>query len=191
VLASHACKRDEGCWKDSDCKGDRICDGDRGVCVEPSARATGAATATAAPSASAVATAASPASNAPTGDPGTAASADDAGAAEVDIEDGRAAASVAVSGGAVPNAMVVVRRLTPRFRMCYAQGLKNDPDLGGSVTLVAMVNAKGAVDSVSGGASPALAAIVPCLKAAVAGALFAPPQGGRAIVSIPITFVKQ
>jgi hypothetical protein len=95
-----------------------------------------------------------------------------------------------VAGGNVANASSVVARMKGRFRACYQTGLAANPDMQGQVTLVAKIGPNGEVMGVSGGGG-ALGPIVGCLKAVVAGAQFAPPDGGSATVAIPITFVKQ
>ncbi|MSP24002.1 MAG: AgmX/PglI C-terminal domain-containing protein [Myxococcales bacterium] len=95
-----------------------------------------------------------------------------------------------VSGGKVAGASGVVGRMKGRFRQCYQSGLNSNPELAGSVTLVAKVGENGEVRSVSGGGG-ALAAISGCLKSVVQSASFAPPEGGSAVIAIPITFVKQ
>ncbi|MBI4703125.1 MAG: energy transducer TonB [Deltaproteobacteria bacterium] len=96
-----------------------------------------------------------------------------------------------VSGGNVANASAVVARMRGRFRRCYQQGLAQNPEMQGSVNLVARVGPNGEVLSVGGGGGGSLGGIVPCLKAVVAGAQFAPPDGGGATISIPISFVRQ
>lgn len=96
-----------------------------------------------------------------------------------------------VSGGAVANASSVVARMRGRFRRCYQQGLNSNPEMQGSVTLTAKVGPNGEVLGVGGGGGGSLGAIVGCLKAVVAGAQFAPPDGGGAIITIPISFVRQ
>ncbi len=95
-----------------------------------------------------------------------------------------------VAGGNVANASATVARMKGRFRQCYQTGLNSNPEMAGSVTLVAKIGANGEVKSVSGGGG-ALGPIVGCLKGVVSGGGFSPPEGGSAIVSIPITFVKQ
>jgi hypothetical protein len=96
-----------------------------------------------------------------------------------------------VSGGAVANASAVVARMRARFRHCYEQGLNSNPEMSGSVTLTAKVGPNGEVTGVGGGGGGALGPIVGCLKAVVQGASFAPPEGGGAIITIPISFVRQ
>ena len=95
-----------------------------------------------------------------------------------------------VNGGAVANAGSVVARMKGRFRACYQAGLNSNPDMAGSVTLMATIGPNGEVQSVGGGGG-SLGAIMGCLKGVVSGAAFSPPEGGKAFVSIPITFVKQ
>lgn len=96
-----------------------------------------------------------------------------------------------VSGGNVANANAVVARMRGRFRRCYQQGLDQNPDMQGSVTLTAKIGPNGEVLGVGGGGGGAIGPIVGCLKAVVQSGGFSPPEGGGAIVSIPITFVKQ
>ncbi len=89
------------------------------------------------------------------------------------------------------NASALVGRMRWRFRRCYEQGLASNPEMQGSVTLVAKIGPNGEVQGVSGGGGGGLGAIVPCLKAVVSSGGFSPPEGGGANVTIPITFVKQ
>ncbi len=96
-----------------------------------------------------------------------------------------------VAGGAVSNASSVVARMKGRFRACYNGGLASNPEMQGSVVLVAKIGPNGGVQGVSGGGGP-LAPIVGCLKGVVASGGFSPPDNGvGATVSIPITFVLQ
>jgi hypothetical protein len=100
-------------------------------------------------------------------------------------------ASAGVSGGAIDNASTVVARMRARFRYCYNRGLKTNPQMSGSVTLVARVGANGEVTNVGGSAPASLKPIEGCLKAVVQGSMFEPPKGGDALVTIPISFVQQ
>lgn len=92
--------------------------------------------------------------------------------------------------GDVPNAARVVAGLKGQFRHCYQRQLPTHPEMEGSVLLVARIGENGEVLSVGGGGG-VLAPIVPCLKAAVGGAQFAPPKSGAAVLQIPVTFRLQ
>lgn len=96
-----------------------------------------------------------------------------------------------VAGGSVANASSVVARMRGRFRRCYQQGLNTNPEMQGSVQLTAKIGPNGEVLGVGGGGGGSLGPIVGCLKAVVASGAFSPPDSGSAIISIPITFVKQ
>ncbi len=100
-----------------------------------------------------------------------------------------AAASVA-GGASVANASSAVARLRGRFKRCYQAGLNHNPEMAGSVSLVARVGPNGEVTSVGGSASGPLSKIVPCLKAVVRSAAFSPPEGGSAVIVIPISFLR-
>jgi hypothetical protein len=95
-----------------------------------------------------------------------------------------------VAGGAVANASSVVARMKGRFRACYQTGLNSNPEMAGSVVLVATIGPNGEVQGVGGGGG-SLGPIIGCLKSVVSSGGFSPPDGGKAVISIPITFVKQ
>jgi len=97
----------------------------------------------------------------------------------------------AADGGKVANAVAVTARMRGRFRRCYQQGLATHPAMQGTVQLSATIGPKGDVIRVGDNGGGSLAPIVPCLKAVVSSGLFAPPTGGSALISIPITFVWQ
>jgi len=84
----------------------------------------------------------------------------------------------------------VIRDFRGRARACYVEGSKKHPDLEGSVTLVIKVGADGKVLAVSGGGTPKLAPIIPCLKKEAQDIEFPPPKDGAAVLHIPLTFVK-
>jgi hypothetical protein len=95
------------------------------------------------------------------------------------------------SGGKTAIAAAVMARMKRRFRACYNMGLKQNPEMAGSVALVAKVGAKGEVVGVGGGGGGSLSAIIGCLRAVVASEKFAPPDSGSATVSFPISFVRK
>lgn len=94
-------------------------------------------------------------------------------------------------GGQVSNASRVVANMRSGFRACYNQGLSENPDIAGSVRLTIHVGAAGAVTRVTTASTGSLPpAVVECVRARAAHARFAPPEGGRATIGVPVTFVK-
>jgi hypothetical protein len=166
------------CTATEQCKGYLVCTA--GKCVDPPAR-------------SAAETSPSPSTPAGLGDIVAPRKEQEGEGVPREIKGPRGDASVGgvgVAGGAVANASAVVARMKGRFRACYQSGLSANPDMAGSVVLVAKIGPNGEVQGVSGGGG-SLAPIVGCLKSVVQGGSFAPPDGGSALLSIPITFVKQ
>ncbi len=97
-----------------------------------------------------------------------------------------------VSGGNVANASSVVAGMAAGFRRCYNNGLKEDPNMKGSVRVTARIGPNGEVLSASASGGGGLSgSVVGCVQARVASAQFAPPEGGGATVVIPVTFVSQ
>ena len=98
----------------------------------------------------------------------------------------------AVAGGTVSNASSVVARMRAGFRACYNRGLAKNPDASGKINLKIKVGPGGEVAGVSASSSGNLpASVVGCVKARAQSGRFSPPQGGSALVSVPVTFVKQ
>lgn len=97
-----------------------------------------------------------------------------------------------VAGGKVGNASSVVARMRAGFRACYNRALQTNPDISGRADLRIKVGPGGEVQGVAARKSGTLpASVVSCLKARARRARFQPPQGGTAVVSVPVTFVKQ
>src|SRR3954471_823580 len=96
-----------------------------------------------------------------------------------------------VSGGTVGNASRVVAGMRAGFRACYQRGLAENPDAAGSITLTIRVGAGGEVTGVSGSSGTLPASVVACVKARAQAASFDAPEGGSAVISVPVTFVKQ
>lgn len=93
--------------------------------------------------------------------------------------------------GRLPHDLIrrIVRANFPRFRACYAQGLKKDPALAGVVSVKFIIDSTGAVESVSllPGSLPD-----PAVKSCVSGVFrtlsFPEPEGGKVTVTYPIDF---
>ncbi|MCA9597075.1 MAG: AgmX/PglI C-terminal domain-containing protein [Myxococcales bacterium] len=107
----------------------------------------------------------------------------------------KGAASVggaAVSGGTVSNASRVVAGMRAGFRACYNRGLQENPDAQGSIRLTIRVGPGGEVQGVSASAGGNLpGSVVSCVRSRASAAQFDPPEGGSAVINVPVTFVKQ
>jgi hypothetical protein len=98
----------------------------------------------------------------------------------------------AVSGGTVSNAARVVAGMRAGFRNCYQRGLAENPDAAGSIRLTIRVGPGGEVAGVSPAPSGSLpASVISCVVARAQAAQFDPPEGGSAVIAVPVTFVKQ
>jgi hypothetical protein len=96
------------------------------------------------------------------------------------------------SGGLVSNAARVVAGMRAGFRACYQRGLAVDPDASGSIRLTIRVGPGGEVSGVTASPSGNLpATVVSCVQARAQAAQFDAPQGGAAVILVPVTFVKQ
>jgi hypothetical protein len=96
------------------------------------------------------------------------------------------------AGGTISDAAKVVAGMRATFRQCYQKGLDQNPDASGSIRLSIKVGPGGEVSSVTATPSGNLPpAVVACVQARAQRARFSPPEGGAAVVQVPVTFVKQ
>lgn len=97
-----------------------------------------------------------------------------------------------VKAGAVSDTTQVVGSMGPGFRRCYRRGVEQAPDQSGAVTLTLRIGPGGEVSSISASSSGTLsAAVVECVKGVARNGQFAPPDGGSAVIDIPLSFVQQ
>lgn len=97
-----------------------------------------------------------------------------------------------VSGGNVSNAARVVAGMRAGFRACYNRGLAENPDAQGSIRLTIKVGPGGEVQGVSAAASGNLpGSVTSCVQSRAQAAQFDPPEGGSAVIVVPVSFVKQ
>jgi hypothetical protein len=83
----------------------------------------------------------------------------------------------------------IVRQNYGRFRVCYENGLRNNPSLQGRVAVRFVIGRDGAVSSVGNGDSDIPdAAVVACVIHAYYGLSFPQPEGGIVTVVYPIVF---
>lgn len=97
----------------------------------------------------------------------------------------------AVSGGNVANAAPVVAGMAAGFRRCLNKALSRDPTSvkqGATLRVKADLGKDGEVISAKpSGAGGMPGEAVSCILARVASAQFAPPDGGKAAIEIPLT----
>ncbi len=119
-------------------------------------------------------------------------SSDTGTAQEVKGPVGNASVSSSVQVGSVSNAASVVAQMRAGFRRCYQRGLETNPDIAGRISLTIRVGPGGEVSGVSASPSGNIpATVVSCVTARAQAAQFAPPDGGSAVVNVPVSFVKQ
>jgi hypothetical protein len=98
-----------------------------------------------------------------------------------------------MTGGTVPGAGGTIAGLKGGFKACYRHGLEDeDPMMQGSVRVTVKIGPNGDVVSAtpSGGAGLSRK-VVGCVVGRLSGARFEPPEGGFAILVVPISFVHQ
>lgn len=105
---------------------------------------------------------------------------------------GSASVSSSVSAGTVDNASRVVSGMRPGFRRCYQRALEQNPDISGSIRLTLRIGPGGEVSGVTVSQTGNLPAdVVACVRSRAQASQFSPPDGGSAVVEVPVTFVKQ
>jgi hypothetical protein len=83
----------------------------------------------------------------------------------------------------------IVRQNFGRFRLCYENGLRNNPNLQGRVSVRFVIGRDGAVSNVgNGGSDMPDSAVVSCTVRAFYGLSFPQPEGGIVTVTYPIIF---
>ena len=83
----------------------------------------------------------------------------------------------------------IVRQNFGRFRLCYENGLKNNPSLTGRVSVRFVIGRDGAVANVgNGGSDLPDSAVVNCVVRSFSGLSFPQPEGGIVTVVYPISF---
>jgi hypothetical protein len=92
----------------------------------------------------------------------------------------------------VPGADAVIAGMRAGFRRCYQRALDQYPDAKGSLRLTLRVAPNGEVAGVGVAASGNLpGSLSSCVSERANAARFAAPEGGAAVVIVPVSFVKQ
>jgi hypothetical protein len=85
----------------------------------------------------------------------------------------------------------IVRQNFGRFRLCYENGLKNNPNLQGRVNVRFVIARDGSVSNVgNAGSDLPDSGVVSCVVRAFYGLSFPQPEGGIVTVVYPITFAS-
>lgn len=98
--------------------------------------------------------------------------------------------AVSVNGRLPPEVIQrIVRQNFGRFRLCYENGLRNNPNLQGRVGVRFLIGRDGAVTNVSnGGSDMPDGGVVSCVVRAFSGLSFPQPEAGIVSVVYPIMF---
>lgn len=98
--------------------------------------------------------------------------------------------ATSVSGRLPPEVIQrIVRQNFGRFRLCYENGLRNNPNLQGRVAVRFVIGRDGAVSAVgNGGSDLPDSGVVSCVVRAFHGLSFPVPEGGIVTVVYPIMF---
>jgi hypothetical protein len=93
--------------------------------------------------------------------------------------------------GRIPAEVIqrIVRQNFGRFKMCYTDGLRNNPNLQGRVSVRFVIDRSGRVANVgNGGSDLPDSSVVSCVVRSFSGLSFPEPEGGIVTVTYPITF---
>ncbi len=104
---------------------------------------------------------------------------------------GMRAGVTTVERGSLPADVIqrIVRQNYGRFRMCYEQGLKKNPNLQGRVSVSFVIDRTGAVSNAhNGGSDLPDSGVVSCVVGQYYGLSFPAPQDGVVTVNYPIMF---
>lgn len=98
--------------------------------------------------------------------------------------------AVTVSGALPPDVIQrIVRQNFGRFRLCYENGLRSNPELAGRVSVRFTIGLDGNVANVlNGGSDLPDGGVVACVVRAFGGVMFPAPDGGSVTVTYPILF---
>lgn len=82
----------------------------------------------------------------------------------------------------------VVRQSFGRFRLCYDNALRSNPNLTGSVTISFTITEAGSTAKVSAKSEMGDASMISCIQKVFSGLSFPQPEGGTVAVVYPVAF---
>jgi hypothetical protein len=112
----------------------------------------------------------------------------------VQVQGPKGDVSMGASSATVPvnNAERVIASLRPKFRLCYNQGLSQDPGMAGSVTMTVKIAPNGEVNSADASSNTGLSdGVVRCIARALKNAQFDAPGSSGSTLQVPVKFVQQ
>lgn len=95
------------------------------------------------------------------------------------------------SPGAVSNAAQVVGSMRSDFRACYQATLAIDPNVTGTARVTIRVRADGSVSEAATDPTALPQSLLDCILLRARAAKFDAPEGGSAVIAVPVTFVRQ
>jgi hypothetical protein len=129
------------------------------------------------------------AADSPWATPGATPGAPSPGASQPTTYGGTTTGRAEVRGGSIDNIEQVIAQLRVNFETCYRQALREHGRFGAWIIIEATVGTQGQVTAVRGSGDESVPpTMMACLQSIVSQTRFAPPRGGDAIVSIPLSF---
>jgi hypothetical protein len=92
--------------------------------------------------------------------------------------------------GNIENAATVVASMRRGFRACYQAALDRYPDFSAAVRLSMRVRTDGSIVRVTGVGTNAPSELIECLFDEVGRHRFEPPEGGAAVVNVPVNLIS-
>lgn len=97
-----------------------------------------------------------------------------------------------IASGSVPGAAETISALHQGgFRHCYRQALSENPEASGSIRLTIAIGSEGQVESVNETHHGLDPSVVACVLDVARGAVFERPESTKAVVVVPVSFVRQ
>lgn len=96
-----------------------------------------------------------------------------------------------VQGGTVTDVAKIVTGMRPGFTACYEQQLAREPEAAGAMFVTIRVGGTGQVSGVVATTLGLPTEATDCVMWVAAAGDFAPPEGGAAVVNVPVNFMKK